>query len=123
MAFRKMVTVTLYARQQKRHRCIEQSFVLCERGQRWDDMREWHWNMSIITCETNHQSRFDARYRVLGAGALEWPRGMGWGERWEGVQDGEHMYTMVDSCQCMAKPMKYCKLKNKNKYIKKLRIK
>ena len=24
---------------------------------------------------------------------LEWPRGMGWGARWEGVQDGEHMYT------------------------------
>ena len=25
MEFRKMVTITLYARQQKRHRCIEQS--------------------------------------------------------------------------------------------------
>ena len=32
MEFRKMVTMTLYARQQKRHRCIEQSFVLCGRG-------------------------------------------------------------------------------------------
>ena len=30
--FRKMVTITLYARQQKRHRCIEQSFGLCGRG-------------------------------------------------------------------------------------------
>ena len=29
MEFRKMVTITLYARQQKRHRCIEQSFGLC----------------------------------------------------------------------------------------------
>ena len=28
---RKMVTITLYARQQKRHRCIEQSFGLCGR--------------------------------------------------------------------------------------------
>ena len=28
-----MVTITLYARQQKRHRCIEQSFGLCERGE------------------------------------------------------------------------------------------
>ena len=27
-----MVTITLYARQQKRHRCIEQSFGLCGRG-------------------------------------------------------------------------------------------
>jgi len=34
MEFRKMVMITLYARQQKRHRCKEQSFGLCgrERG-------------------------------------------------------------------------------------------
>ena len=32
MEFRKMVTTTLYVRQQKRHRCIEQSFGLCGRG-------------------------------------------------------------------------------------------
>ena len=32
MEFRKMVTITLYARQQKRHRCIEQFFGLCGRG-------------------------------------------------------------------------------------------
>ena len=31
MEFRKMVTITLYARQQKRHRCIEQFFGLWER--------------------------------------------------------------------------------------------
>ena len=27
-----MVTITLYVRQQKRHRCIEQPFGLCGRG-------------------------------------------------------------------------------------------
>ena len=32
MEFRKMVTINLYARQQKRHRCIEQSFGLCGKG-------------------------------------------------------------------------------------------
>ena len=31
MEFRKMVMITLYVRQQKRHRCIEQSFGLWER--------------------------------------------------------------------------------------------
>ena len=31
MEFRKIVTVTLYARQQKRHRCEDQSFGLCGR--------------------------------------------------------------------------------------------
>ena len=32
MEFRKMVTMTLKARQQKRHRCIEQSFGLWEKA-------------------------------------------------------------------------------------------
>ena len=27
-----------------------------------------------------------------------------------GVQDGEHMYTHGDSCQCMAKPIQYYKV-------------
>ena len=35
MEFRKMVTITLYVRQQKRHRCIEQSSGLCGRRQGW----------------------------------------------------------------------------------------
>ena len=30
--YRTMVTITLYARQQERHGCMEQSFGLCERG-------------------------------------------------------------------------------------------
>ena len=81
--FRKMVMITLYERQQKRHRCIEQSFGLCGRGRGWDDLGEWHWNMYDIIYEMNCQSRFDAGYRMLGAGALGWPRGMVWGRRWE----------------------------------------
>ena len=40
--FRKMAMMTLYARQQKRHRCIEQTFGLCGRGRGWDDLGEWH---------------------------------------------------------------------------------
>ena len=42
MEFRKMVMITLYVRQQKRHRCIEQSFGLCGRAKGWDDLGEWH---------------------------------------------------------------------------------
>ena len=94
----------------RRHRCIEQSFGLCERGRGWDDLGEWHWNMYIIICEMNHQSRFDAWYRMLGAGALGWPRGMGWVGRWEGSSGwGTHVHV-VDSCQCIAKPTQYCKV-------------
>ena len=40
MEFRKMVMMTLYARQQKRHRYKEQTFGLCGRRQEWDDLRE-----------------------------------------------------------------------------------
>ena len=39
MEFKKMVMMTLYARQQKSHRCKEQTFGLCGR-QGWDDLRE-----------------------------------------------------------------------------------
>ena len=40
MEFRNMMTMTLYARQQKRHRGKEQSFGLCGRRQGWDDLEE-----------------------------------------------------------------------------------
>ena len=43
-----MVTMTLYARQQKRHRYIEQSFGLCGRGRGWDDLEECQGNMYNI---------------------------------------------------------------------------
>ena len=40
MEFIKMVTITLYARQQKRLRYKEQTFGLCGRRRGWDDLRE-----------------------------------------------------------------------------------
>ena len=40
MEFRKIVTMTLYVRQQKKHRCKEETFGLCDRRRRWDDLRE-----------------------------------------------------------------------------------
>ena len=53
------------------------------------------WENGIETCilsyEMSHQSRFDARYWMLGAGALGRPRRMVRGGR--RVQDGEHVYT------------------------------
>ena len=89
----KMETITLYAREQKRHRCIEQSFGLCGRGRGWDDLGERHWNMYNIIYETNLQSRFDAWYRMLGASALRWPRGMVRGGRWvRGSKWGTHVH-------------------------------
>ena len=49
--------------------------------------------MYNIIYERNHQSRFDARYRMLGV--VHWDDPEGWkGEGvGRGVQDGEHVYT------------------------------
>ena len=45
MEFRKMVMITLYARQQKRHRYIEQTFGLCGEGE-----GGMIWENGIETC-------------------------------------------------------------------------
>ena len=96
MEFRKMVMITLYARQQKRHRFIERTFGLCGRGKGWDDLGEWHWNMYNIIYETNRQSGFNVWYWMLGACALGWPRGMVWGGRWEGGSGlGTHVHPWL----------------------------
>ena len=95
--------------QQKRHWCIEQYFGICGRGRGWDDLGEWPWNMYNIIYEMSRQTRFDARYWMLGAGALGWPRGMvlggrreegsGWGTRvylwWMHVDIWQNQYNIV----------------------------
>ena len=111
-----MVTITLYARQQKRHWCIEQSFGLCGRGRGWDDLWEWHWNMYNIIYETSHHSRFDARYWMSGAGALERPRGMVWGgRREEGSGWGTRVYLWQIHVDIWQNWYNIVKLKNNNK--------
>ena len=122
MEFRKMVTITLYTRQQKRHWCIEQSFGLCGRGRRWDDLGEWQWNMYNIIYETSRQSRFDARYWMLGAGALGWPRRMVWGRRREeGSGWGTHVYLWWIHFDVWQNQYNIVKLKNKINCKKKKR--
>ena len=50
-------------------------------------------NTNNIIYETSRQSRFDAQYWMLGAGALGQPRGMVWGgRREEGSEWGTHVY-------------------------------
>ena len=67
-----MAMITLYARQQKRHRCIEQPFGLCGRGRGWVI-----WENGTETCIISYKKQIaspglmqDAGYRMLGAGAL-----------------------------------------------------
>ena len=111
-----MGTITLYTRQQKRHRCIEQSFELCGRGRGWDDLGEWHWNMYNIIYEMSRQSRFDARYWMLGAGALGWPTGMvRGGRRVEGSGWGTCVYLWGIHVDIWQNQYNIVKLKNKIK--------
>ena len=56
----------------------------------------------------SRQSRFDARYWMLGAGALGRPRGMEWGGRREeggGFKIGNTGIPVADSFRYMAKPI------------------
>ena len=82
--------------------------------------------MYNIMYETSHQSRFDARYWMLGAGALERPRGMAWGgRREEGSGWGTRVYLWQIHDDIWQNQYNIVKLKNKNKTTttKKIKIK
>ena len=100
-----MVTITLYAKQKKRHRYREQTFRLCGRRRGWDVLREQHWNKYTIKGEIDHQPRLDARDKC--SGPVYWEDPEGWdgegGGKGRGVEMGNTCKSMADSCQCMAK--------------------
>ena len=90
MEFRKMVTIALYVRQQKRHRCTEQSFGLCGRGQGGDDLEN-----GIETCIISYKKRLANLGSMQDTGCLgllHWDDPEGWyGER--GGRGVQLMYT------------------------------
>ena len=74
----------------------------------------------------NRQSRFDAGYRMLGAGALGWPKGMVWGGKWKGGsglgtrvhpwrihvdirQNQYNQFSSVQPCLTLCDPMNHSK--------------
>ena len=66
--------------------------------------------------ETSCQSRFDARYWMLGAGALGWPRGMVWGGRREEDSGwGTRVYLWRIHVDIWQNQYNIVKLKNKIK--------
>ena len=81
---------------------------------------EWHCNMYSIIYETSHQSRFDARHWMLGAGALGRPRGMAWGGRREEVSGwGTHVYLWRIHLDIWQNQYNIAKPKNKIKKMRK----
>ena len=71
----------------------------------------------------SRQSRFDARYWMLGAGALGRPRGMVWGgRREEGSGWGTHVYLWRIHFDIWQNQYNTVKFKNKIKLKKEKRI-
>ena len=62
MEFRKMVMITLYARQQKRHRYIEQSFGLCGGRVIWEN--------GIETCIISYKKQIASPGSMQDTGCL-----------------------------------------------------
>ena len=65
MELRKMVTVTLYVRQQKRHRCVEQSFGLAGEGE-----GGMIWENGIETCIFSYVKRIASPGLMKDTGCL-----------------------------------------------------
>ena len=91
MEFKKMLIITQYAKQEKRHRCTEQTFVLCGRRQGWDVLREQHWNKYPIKGEADHEPKLDAWDKCSGLVHWEDPEGWDGEAAGRGYQDGEYM--------------------------------
>ena len=88
-----MVMITLYAREQKRHRCIEQPFGLLGKGE-----GGMIWENGIETCMISYMKRVASPGSMHDTGCLglvHWDDPEGWFGEGGGrrVQDGEHMYT------------------------------
>ena len=106
-----MVMITLYARQQKRHRCIEQSFVLVGEGE-----GRMIWENGIEICIISYVKRIASPGSMHDTGCSGLVH---WGDRKDGMgrevggrfRMGNTCILMVDSSQCMAKLIQYYKVK------------
>ena len=83
--------MTLYVRQQKRHRCKEQSFGLWgEGGMIWENNTE-----TCILAYVKQITSQGLMHETECSGMVYWDDPEGWDGKGGGraVQDGEHMYT------------------------------
>ena len=98
-----MVTITLYVKQKKRHRCIEQTIGLYGRRQGWD-----HLIIYVETCILSSVKQIASPGWMHETSARAWCTGKnqrdGMGrEVGGGFRMGNTCKSMADSCQCMAK--------------------
>ena len=113
----------LYARQQKRHRCKEQTVGL--RGRRRGDDFE---RIALKHVYYRMWNRLPVQVQCIRQGAQGWCTGMmGWGGRWEGGSGwGTHVHLWLIHVNVWQKSPQYCKVislqlkkeKKRNKYSK-----
>ena len=99
-----MATITLYAKQKKRHRCTEQNFGLCGRGE--GGMCRGN---SIKTCILSRVKQITSPSWMHETSAQGWCTGKTQRDGMEreaggGIGMGNTCKSMADSCQCMTKP-------------------
>ena len=99
-----MVTITLYAKQKKRHRCTGQTFGLCGRRRGWDVTEN-----SIKTCILSRMKQITSPGWMHETSARTWCTGKTQRDQAEsevggGIGMGNTCKTMADSFQCMTKP-------------------
>ena len=109
MEFRKMAMMTLYARQQKDTDLYSRLLDLEGEGE-----GGMIWENGIETCILSRKNRITSLCPMQDTACLGLVHGDD-PERCYGVGGG-FMFgiactPMVDSCQCMAKPIQYCKVK------------
>ena len=101
-----MVMITLYAKQKKRHRCIEQTFGLCGEGKGGVFQEN-----SIKTCILSMVKQITSPGWMHETSTPTWCTGKTQRDRVErevgGVFGmGNTCKSMADSCQCMTKTTK-----------------
>ena len=99
-----MLMITLYAKQKKRHKCIEQTFGLCGRRRGWMFQEN-----SIETCILSSVKQITSPGWMHETSAQTWCTGKTQRDRMEreeggGIGMGNTCKPMSDSFQCMTKP-------------------
>ena len=91
-----MVMIMLYARQQKRHRCIDQSFGLCQGGMIWEN--------GIEICVLSYVKRIagpGSLHDTGCSGLVHWDDPEGWYEEGRGREVGGE-FGMGNKCTPVA---------------------
>ena len=112
MEFKKMVTITLHAKQKKRHRCTEQTCsTLWEKARVGCSERTALKQVYYQGWNKRSPAQVGCMRQVLRAGALGRPRGMGWRGRREGGSGwGTHVNPWLIHVNVWQKPLQYGKI-------------